>query len=69
MGDTIQKAEELQVTEAKVVKVQKPSASYTLKSMGENNKKLVLLGLITEKEYTELEKMRTKAKEEWIKNL
>lgn len=48
-------------------KKQAPSKSYTLKSFGENNRKLLELKLITKEDFTILEEVKQKAVETYMK--
>lgn len=68
----MKKAEEIKVTDAVVEtgkKKQKASASYTLKSFKENNRKLEELGLITKETKEHLDQLQKKAVEKWIETL
>lgn len=68
--ETKNKVNEIKVNEVLVVKKkQKPSATYTLTQMKEIGNKLIELELLTEKEVSELNTLREKAKERFYKNL
>lgn len=69
MGDTLKKAEEIKTTDAKEVKKQKPSASYTLRSTMENIEKLKTLNLINEKEAGEMKQTMELAFKRWMHNM
>lgn len=66
--DSVKKAEEMDVIDAKQVKGRATSASYTIKACAENIRRLNEIRLIDDTELKEWQKLHKKVLEKFIQN-